>query len=48
MKKQQGKKGKPASPDTLTKAGKKGGELNEAQMKGVSGGLKYNPYLKID
>jgi bacteriocin-like protein len=41
MKKQQGKKGKPASPDSLTKGGKKQGiELTEEQLKNVSGGLK--------
>jgi hypothetical protein len=51
MKKQESKKGKPASPDSLAKAGKKGGvELSEAQLKGVSGGFKAGPdasFLKL-
>jgi hypothetical protein len=40
MKKQQGGKGKPASPDSLANGKKGGAELNEAQLKGVSGGIK--------
>ena len=53
MKKQETKKGKTASPDSLAKGGKKGGaELSEAQLKNVSGGIKTNANaiikLKID